>query len=249
MDLFPIVRNGLLIGTPSYSIKKVERLYGEPCKEDVDSATDSIVQYAQWRKSGDQKILDNIRAYNEKDCQVTEGLHHFLLHLPQMRQIPFRDNKWETAVLDDNQDKQHTIYEKELEVAAWQWLQELPAQNSKQYAQSPHGLNRQLHQLIGQLIDFQEREGKVEWWEFFNRMQLTPEEREDDSEVIAGAHLQVVERSTKQSDDYCYRFDASQPLKLSAKGNTKLRFALLPLTQHGELPLSPLLNEKKKALD
>ncbi|MEB3168263.1 MAG: TM0106 family RecB-like putative nuclease [Synechococcaceae cyanobacterium] len=52
VDLYPIVRNGLLIGAPSYSIKKVERLYGDPRDGEVDNAADSVVQYAEWRKSG-----------------------------------------------------------------------------------------------------------------------------------------------------------------------------------------------------
>ena len=51
VDLYPIVRNGLLVGAPSYSIKKVERLYEKGAQEEqVDSAADSVVQYAQWKK-------------------------------------------------------------------------------------------------------------------------------------------------------------------------------------------------------
>jgi predicted RecB family nuclease len=50
VDLYPIVRNGLLVGAPSYSIKKVERLYGEARQEEVGSAAESVVQYAEWRK-------------------------------------------------------------------------------------------------------------------------------------------------------------------------------------------------------
>ena len=92
---------------------------------------------------------------------------------------------------------------------------------------------------MAQLIDFQEREGKVEWWEFFNRLQMTPEDREDDSEVIAGARLEKVERVTGQSNGYRYRFDDSQPLKLSAKASFNPRFAVVPLLSDGKrlLPL------------
>ena len=52
VDLYPIVRNGLLVGAPSYSIKKVERLNGDARTEEVENAADSVVQYAEWRKSG-----------------------------------------------------------------------------------------------------------------------------------------------------------------------------------------------------
>ena len=85
VDLYPIVRNGLLIGAPSYSIKKVERLYGPPRAEEVENAADSVVQYAEWKKNRNPKILKDIRDYNEKDCQVTEGLHSFLLSFRRRR--------------------------------------------------------------------------------------------------------------------------------------------------------------------
>ena len=94
VDLYPIVRNGVLVGAPSYSIKKVERLYGPPRAEEVENAADSVVQYAEWKKSADPKILNDLLMYNEKDCEVTEGLHRFLLELPETQQLPFRSNKW-----------------------------------------------------------------------------------------------------------------------------------------------------------
>ncbi|MCP9883335.1 TM0106 family RecB-like putative nuclease [Cyanobium sp. Alchichica 3B3-8F6] len=250
VDLYTIVRNGLLVGAPSYSIKKVERLYGGPRDEEVENAADSVVQYAQWLKTGDPQILKDLYKYNEKDCQVTEGLHRFLLDLPEKQPIPPRANKWGTAATDAAEEKATTAYQKDLELAGRELLQELPATLDNEEAQGPRGLSWRLQRLIGQLIDFQEREGKVEWWEFFHRLQMTPEEREDDSEVIAGARLESVEAITNQSNGYRYRFDAEQPLKLSAKASFNPQFAVVPLQRDGErlLPLPHLIKEEKKAL-
>ncbi len=248
VDLYPIVRNGLLIGAPSYSIKKVERLYGGPRAEEVENAADSVVQYAEWKKSCDPKILKDLQDYNEKDCQVTEGLHRFLLALPAMAEIPFRANRWGTADAEAAEDGPSTTYEKDLEVAAHELLQELPAPLEDPAATGPRGLSWGLQKLVAQLIDFHEREGKVEWWEFFNRLQMTSEEREDDSEVIAGAQLENVE-PIKRSLGFCYRFDVSQPLKLSAKESRPRSFAVVPLSRSGErlLPLPHLLRADGKA--
>ena len=253
VDLLPVVRNGLLVGAPSYSIKKVERLYGDARSEQVDNAADSVVQYAEWRKSQDPKILDDLYAYNEKDCEVTEGLHRFLLDLPQRATIRFRDNRWGRAAAEEVENEQASAYERELEVAARELLAELgdpaPAAQDKgkkkaeivdadPEAMGPRGLSRRVHRLVGQLIDFHEREAKVEWWEFFHRLQMTPEERQDDSEVIAGAHLEGVER-IKSSLGFRYRFDASQPLKLAAKEGRNHSFAVVPLLRDGQR-LQPL---------
>ncbi|MCP9784080.1 TM0106 family RecB-like putative nuclease [Cyanobium sp. WKJ7-Wakatipu] len=272
VDLFPIVRNGLLVGAPSYSIKKVERLYGNARTEEVESAADSVVQYAEWRKStqptvpgkaaGQSPLLQDLQDYNEKDCQVTEGLHRFLLNLPEGQQITPRANKWDTAAKAEAEEKETSTYQKDLEVAAFELLAELgdqaPTAKTKSKKQQavdvdgdaigPRGISRRLQRLLGQLIDFYEREGRVEWSEFFRRLQMTPEEREDDSEVIAAAQLETVER-IKNSFGFRYRFDASQPLKLAAREGRNPRFALVPLLLDGTrlLPLDHLLMADGKA--
>ncbi|MBW0174220.1 MAG: TM0106 family RecB-like putative nuclease [Vulcanococcus sp.] len=248
VDLYPIVRNGVLVGAPSYTIKKVERLYGPPRAEEVENAADSVVQYAEWKKSADPKILNDLRDYNEKDCQVTEGLHRFLLELPETQQLPFRSNKWGIGAKDEADEQKAITYEKDLEVAARELRDELPNPLTDPDAMGPRGYSWRIQKLISQLIDFHEREGKVEWWEFFNRLQMTPEERNDDSEVIAGARLQSVD-PVKRSLGYRYRFDAEQPLKLSAKEGRQPRFAVVPLLSSGErlVPLPHLLTADGKA--
>jgi predicted RecB family nuclease len=248
VDLYPIVRNGLLVGAPSYSIKKVERLYGPPREEEVENAADSVVQYAQWKKSADQKILKDLRDYNEKDCQVTEGLHRFLLSLPETQQLPFRSNKWGVGAKEEADEQKDSAYENDLEVAARELRDEIPTTLSDPDAIGPRGYSWRIQKLIAQLIDFHEREGKVEWWEFFNRLQMTPEERADDSEVIAGARLQSVD-PVRSSMGFRYRFDAEQPLKLSAKEGRQPQFAVVPLLRSGErlVPLPHLINSDGKA--
>ena len=248
VDLYPIVRNGLLIGAPSYSIKKVERLYGPPRSEEVENAADSVVQYAEWKKEPDPKILKDLRDYNEKDCQVTEGLHEFLLKLPETQERNRRANKWGTSAKAAEESKQSNQQEKELEAAARQLREELTVPLSDPEVIGPRGFSCKLQKLIAQLIDFHEREGKVEWWEFFNRLQMTPEERLDDSEVIAGAQLKGVE-PIKRSLGFCYRFNAEQPLKLSAKEGRQSSFAVVPLSPSGErlVPMPHLVLADGKA--
>ena len=250
VDLYPIVRNGLLIGAPSYSIKKVERLYGPPREEEVENAADSVVQYAEWKKNRNPQILKDIRDYNEKDCQVTEGLHVFLLELPQTQELDFRANKWGTSAKAAEEAKQSSQQEKELEAAARQLREELPAPLSEPEKLGSRGISCKLQKLISQLIDFHEREGKVEWWEFFNRLQMTPEERLDDSEVIAGARLDAdAPIQIKRSLGFRYSFAAEQPLKLSASEGRQTSFAVVPLTPIGErlVPLPHLVQADGKA--
>ena len=43
-----VVRQGLVIGEPSYSIKKVERLYRDQREGEVSTSMGSVVAYAGW---------------------------------------------------------------------------------------------------------------------------------------------------------------------------------------------------------
>jgi uncharacterized protein len=99
VDLYPIVRRGLLLGADSYSIKKVERLYQPPRDGDVETAADSVVQYAEWLRSGESSIAGHlphgsprllaIERYNRDDCISTARLHAFLIKQHRKLQLKF----------------------------------------------------------------------------------------------------------------------------------------------------------------
>ena len=240
VDLYPIVRRGLLIGAPSYSIKKVERLYADARSEEVESAADSVVQYAEWRKSGQSgtpglepgqsPLLHDLQEYNERDCQVTEGLHRFLLNLPEMTNATFRANRWGDALEQGSEAETAAARDRELEVAARTLLEEIPESIEDHDGIGPRGLSWRGQRLLSLLIDFRGREDRVSWWEFYSRLAMPPEEREEDSEVIAAASFQACE-TIKTSQHHRYRFDPSQPLKLAADGRP-FSVALVPLQPH-----------------
>ena len=84
VDLYAIVRHGLRVGEPGYSIKNLERLYRPARAGEVTSALDSIAAYEQWLASGEARdwksspLLQAIRAYNQDDCESTRQLTHWL---------------------------------------------------------------------------------------------------------------------------------------------------------------------------
>ena len=60
VDLYKVVREGIRISKPSYSIKAVEAFYADKRSGEVKKATDSIVVYEQWCESRD---IDLFRIY------------------------------------------------------------------------------------------------------------------------------------------------------------------------------------------
>ncbi|MFT4306343.1 MAG: AAA domain-containing protein, partial [Microbacterium sp.] len=90
VDLYPIVRRALRVGSRSYSIKKLEPLYmgGDRRTSDVRRGDDSIARYVEarmLRDAGDQAasqaVLDDLAEYNRDDCVSTLRLRDWLVDL------------------------------------------------------------------------------------------------------------------------------------------------------------------------
>ncbi|SDG75819.1 TM0106 family RecB-like putative nuclease [Microbacterium pygmaeum] len=103
VDLYPVVRRALRVGSRSYSIKKLEPLYmGEDVRtSDVQKGDDSIVRYVEARALQDEgadaaaaAILDDLADYNRYDCVSTRRLRDWLVERARetgMRPTPNQD--------------------------------------------------------------------------------------------------------------------------------------------------------------
>lgn len=91
VDLYPIVRRALRVGSRSYSIKKLEPLYmgDEVRTSDVQRGDDSIVRYVEARvlldagtaadTAAGETILADLADYNRYDCVSTRRLRNWLV--------------------------------------------------------------------------------------------------------------------------------------------------------------------------
>lgn len=88
VDLYPIVRRALRVGSRSYSIKKLEPLYmgDEVRTSDVQKGDDSIVRYVEARAleadgaaAEAALVLDDLADYNRYDCVSTRRLRDWLV--------------------------------------------------------------------------------------------------------------------------------------------------------------------------
>ncbi len=248
VDLYPIVRHGLLLGADSYSIKRVERLYQPPRDGDVETAADSVVQYAEWLRSGEPSVAGDlpegsprllaIERYNRDDCISTARLHAFLLKQHQLLGLAFPSSACaaageavETPLEEAGEPSPKARARREvidsLLRASGILREELPeahrdspspARAEADALPGPRGMSLRLQRLLSQLLPFHVREQKVEWWEFFARLEQLPEERLDDPEVIGQARLEndeILQKPRSRQRLLTYRFDRDQPLKLS----------------------------------
>ena len=237
VDLLPIVTSSIVLGEPSYSIKKVEHLYMDSRQAGVTNAGDSVVAYLHWQTSGEPAIpgdapkaspkLQAIEDYNREDCESTVFLHDWLLKLRREQGLP------EQPLQVANNEEQEAREPYPLEVLSQRLLEELPDPLTDPEAIGPRGLSWRAQQLLAQLLPFHHREAKVGWWAYFdrrNKAQLSPDELIDDGEAIAAAEWTGMEERPSArtgADIHHFRFDPSQPLKLhGGDGNKRLQLEL-----------------------
>lgn len=80
VDLFAVVRQAMLVGTPSYSIKQLEPIYGVT-RDGADLADGgaSIEVFERWLMDPDDAVKQTIIDYNRDDTDSTLALRNWLL--------------------------------------------------------------------------------------------------------------------------------------------------------------------------
>ena len=79
VDLYAVVRGGVIASEVDYSIKSLEVFTGIERAGEVKTAAGSVVAYERWLEERDQAILDEIEGYNRIDCVSTQRLRDWLV--------------------------------------------------------------------------------------------------------------------------------------------------------------------------
>ncbi len=214
VDLYKVVKGGLRLGAPRYSIKNVERLYRNQRDTEVGDGGDSVVVYDQWRElnqrglEGDtwqtSKILNDIRDYNIDDCDSTQELAVWLREQQLIHNI---DYLGKTEVIEPEISEEITMVtalrDRLLDQAETESLD-----NPKQ---------AQLTENIVWMLEFHRRESKPLFWKLFDRLGSDEMELFNDLDCLA-----ICERTDRvpfksspkaRNLSYEYRFNPEQEFK------------------------------------
>ena len=102
VDLFAVVRGGVIASEPNYSIKSMEAFYGLAREGEVTTAGGSVVAYEEWLETKDQALLDEIEEYNKIDCISTQQLRDWLVSIRPNNPWPtFPQNEEEKEQIED----------------------------------------------------------------------------------------------------------------------------------------------------
>ena len=186
VDLFRVVKQGIRASVESYSIKRLEGLYGLVREEDLKSAGSSIVAFEAWLDGGEtengevgDEILRSIAEYNRDDVLSNWKLRDWLedrrvdLAKQLNRVIP-------RPPIEPNAEAAQELTQAQAEVAA------LVARLTADLAtdETVWTDSERARWLLAQLLDWHRREEKAFWWRFFDLAQKTDEELVDEREPL-----------------------------------------------------------------
>ncbi|HEX4905269.1 MAG TPA: TM0106 family RecB-like putative nuclease [Acidimicrobiales bacterium] len=203
VDLFRVIRQGVRISEESYSLKKVEHLYGQARDEEITDAGSSIVAYEEYLDTREQRILDEIAEYNRVDCESTWHLREWL----EARRIEAGAVD-RPALKSGEASEAQTDFEEEVAALAERLTDGIPRDPERRTDEE------QATWLLAQLLSWHRREAKPEWWAHFNRISMGDEDLLDDTDSIGGLTYVGVVGREKKSLVHEYRFPPEQEHKL-----------------------------------
>jgi uncharacterized protein len=187
VDLYAVVRGGLICSEPNYSIKSLEVFYGLERKGEVKTAGGSVVAYEHWRETGEQQILDEIEDYNRIDCISTERLRDWLVEIrpegPWPQVIESADAK------ESEEDIEAQVLRSQLEAS---------------------DLSEERQSMLFDLGMFHKREAKPAWWAIFDSLGKDDEDLIDDLDALGGLVATGPAEPIKRSVQRSYRFPAQE---------------------------------------
>jgi predicted RecB family nuclease len=173
VDLYKVVREGVRISEPGYSLKNLEAFYMPQARSgEVTTAGGSIVTYERWRRLGDGALLEEIAQYNEVDCRSAQLCRDWLLSL-RPEAAPWFIGPPGFAGKPGNEQKRQEAEARTEELMA-------------ALTSAAPAAEREWWELLGCLLEFHRREAKPTWWATFTRQEMSEEELIDNAECIGG---------------------------------------------------------------
>ena len=211
VDLYQVVRHAVLVSQEGYGLKKLEPLYLPPATRSDEAVTDggsSIVVYEEWLESGDPRLLEDIRAYNEIDCRSTLGLREWL----EERRLELAARTGVAPPRPGPADSRPSEGVAELDERQASVAEALVAGLPEDRDVLDGG--GRARRLLADLLGWHRREDRPAWWAWYERRSMTDEELVEDREAIGGlVHLGPVDPEADPGL-HRYAFDPEQDHKL-----------------------------------
>jgi len=208
VDLYRVVRQGVLVGAERYSIKNLEPLYGYTREIQLRDANSSIVEFEKVLEIGDPdgKLKESIQLYNRDDCVSTERLRDWL----EARRVDAAGT-WGELPRPPATDPEPPSEELSARIAAVQDLGRRLTESITNVEAEQSEADKATW-LVAHLLDWHRRENKSAWWRFYDLMTHSDDDLFEEAEPIGRLEFVArIERGGRaRTDDYRYRFPAQE---------------------------------------
>ena len=218
VDLYSVVRNGLRASLESYSIKKLEALYGFTRSVSLPEANLALAKVQAGLELGDLALIgvaerSLVAGYNRDDCVSTAALRDWL---EVQRAILATQG---TAI------ERPIASEGEAGEAVSAWLERVNALIAQLTPDVPADVlertpEQQARWLLAQILDWHRREEKALWWEHFRLAALAADDLLDERPGLAGLEYIETVGGTAKAPIHRYSFP---PQETELRGGEDLR--------------------------
>lgn len=208
VDLYAVVKNGIRASVESYSIKRLEPLYGYVRAVPLPDANAALRRLQAGLELDDvasieAKDRDTVAGYNRDDCDSTWKLRDWLeqcrAELIASGTAIGRPEPKDGAPTETIDARQARIAE-----LVARLTHDVPADAS---VRTP---GQQSRWLLANLLDWHRREGKAGWWEYFRLADLTDEDLLDERDALAGLEFAGAAGGTARAPVHRYRFPVQE---------------------------------------
>lgn len=218
VDLYAVVRHAIRASVESYSIKKLEPLYGFARAQDLAEAGKIMAKVQACLELGDASgVTDADRAavngYNKDDCLSAGALRDWLevLRAEAVKSgaaIPRPEPKSGDASeeLTDWQKKIAALIERLTHEVPVDVVERTPEQHARW--------------LLAYILDWHRREEKAAWWEYFRLAARSAEDLLDERAALSGVTFVEATGGTARAPIHRYSFP---PQETELRGDEDLR--------------------------
>ena len=205
VDLYSVVRNALRAGVESYSIKKLEPIYGFERDTSLPDANSALASLQAGLELGDiasvsDEVRSTVQSYNQDDCASTIALQEWLEN--RRAELVIAGTDVPRPLLSDQQPSEELTERQEaIQALILRLTSDVPADTDERTDE------QHAKWILAYLLDWHRREEKAKWWEYFRLASLMPEELIDERAALSRlTYLETIDQTARGIPTDRYRF-------------------------------------------